>query len=90
MEIEFNPNVTSGLSAVPPGGAAGQSGAAAPGQDTASLSNSDALKSAINTISPVRPEKVQSAQAAVSDAKYPPDDLLSAVANLMGEKIQPD
>ena len=88
MEIEFNPNVTSGPSAVPANGAAGKSGAAAASQDTALLTNSAALKSAINSISPVRPEKVEAAQAAVTDAKFPPDSLLQAVASLIGEKIQ--
>ena len=86
MEIEFNPNVTSGSAASQPVAKAG--GVKAPQQDSASLGKSDALKAAINNISPVRPEKVDAAQAAVSDVKFPPDAMLKAIAALIAEKMQ--
>jgi hypothetical protein len=88
MEIKFNPNVIPGAPAVPANNAIGQSGAAAAGQDTASLSTSDALMSSINSISPVRPEKVQAALATLSTTNYPQDAILNAVAGLFEENIR--
>jgi hypothetical protein len=46
------------------------------------------LKSAINSIPLVRPEKVAAARAALSDTKFPPDEVLKAVANLIAENLQ--
>ena len=86
MEIKFNPNVISGASAVPANNAVGQGAPA--GQDTASLSTSDALMSSINSISPVRPEKVQAAQAALLSTNYPQDAILNAVAGLFEQNIR--
>jgi hypothetical protein len=85
MEIEFNPNrITSSTASQP----AAKSSAQAPKQDSASLGKTDALKSAINNVPLVRLEKVDSARAAVSDTKFPPDEVLKAVANLIAENIQ--
>jgi hypothetical protein len=53
-----------------------------------SLGKTDALKSAINNIPLVRPEKVDAARAAISDTKFPPDEVLKAVAALIAENIQ--
>ena len=85
MNIEFNPNRVAGSTVGQP---VAKSGAPAPRQDSASLSKADALKSAINNIPLVRPEKVDAARAAISDTKYPPDSMLKAIATLIAEKIQ--
>jgi hypothetical protein len=85
MEIEFNPNRITGSAASQP---VAKSGAPAPRQDSASLGKTDALKSAINNIPLVRPEKVDAARAVISDTKFPPDEVLKAIAALIAENIQ--
>jgi hypothetical protein len=36
----------------------------------------------------VRPEKVDAARASVADTKFPPDEVLKAIASLIAEKMQ--
>jgi hypothetical protein len=85
MKIEFNPSRATGATASQ---SATKGVAPVSQQDSASLGATDALKSAINNIPLVRPEKVDSARAAVSDTHFPPDAMLKAVASLIAEKIQ--
>jgi len=85
MNIEFNPNRITGPAAGQP---VAKSDAPAPQQDTASLGKADELKSAINNIPLVRPEKVAAAREAISDAKYPPDSMLRAISALIAEKLK--
>ena len=85
MKIEFNPSRVTGSAASQP---VAKGAAPLSQQDSASLGATDALKSAINNIPLVRPEKVDSARAAVSDTHFPPDAMLKAVASLIAEKIQ--
>ena len=85
MEIEFNPSRVGNPPAAPP---VAKSRAPAAGGDSASLDKTSALKAAIDNISLVRPEKVDAARAAVSDTKFPPDEVLKAVASLIAEKMQ--
>ena len=85
MEIEFNPNRVTGSAASQP---AAKSGAPASRQDSASLDKAGALKSAINNIPLVRPEKVAAARAAISDANFPPDAMLKAIASLIAGNVQ--
>ena len=61
MEIEFNPNRITGSPATQP---VAKSVAPAAQPDSASLGKTEALKSAINNIPLVRPEKVDAARAA--------------------------
>ena len=85
MEIKFNPSRIGNPPAVPPSAA---SRAPAAGGDSASLDKTGALMAAIDNISLVRPEKVDAARASVSDTKFPPDEVLKAVASLIAEKMQ--
>jgi len=85
MEIEFNINR---ITAPNPSQSVVRSSTPETPQDSASLGKTDALKSAINKVPLVRPEKVDAARAAVSDTKYPPDAMLKAVASLIADKIQ--
>jgi hypothetical protein len=85
MEIEFNPSRVGNTAAAR---TVAKSQAATSSQDSASLNQTDVLKAAINNISLVRPEKVDAARAAVADTKFPPDEVLKAVASLIAEKIQ--
>ena len=86
MEIDFNLSRVGNSPAAQP--TAKSRALAAPGGDSASLDKTSALKAAINDISLVRPEKVDAARAAVADTKFPPDEVLKAVATLIAEKIQ--
>lgn len=43
----------------------------------------EALERALREDPPVRPEKVQQARVYVGDAKYPPDEMLDRIANLL-------
>jgi hypothetical protein len=85
MEIEFNPSRVGNPPAAQP---ANINRAPATGGDSASLDKTSALKTAINGIPLVRPEKVAAARALVADAKFPPDEVLKAVASLIAEKMQ--
>ena len=84
MKIEFNPSRVTGSAASQP---VAKGAAPLSQQDSASLGATDALKSAINNIPLVRPEKVDSARAAGSDTQFPPDAMLKAIASLIAEKI---
>ena len=85
MEIEFNP---SRVGNAPAAQSAARSRAPEPGGDSVSLDQTSAFKAAINDISLVRPEKVDAARTAVADTKFPPDEILKAVAALIAEKMQ--
>jgi hypothetical protein len=85
MEIEFNPSRVGNLPAAQP---VAKGRAPEPGGDSVSLDKTSALKAAINDIPLVRPEKVDAARAAVANTKFPPDEVLKAVASLIAEKMQ--
>lgn len=85
MEIEFNPSRVGNSSSAQP--VARSRGATSAG-DSASLGKTDALKAAIDNISLVRANKVDAARASISDTKFPPDEVLNAIASLIAEKIQ--
>ncbi len=84
MEIEFNPNRITGSPATQP---VAKSVAPAAQPDSASLGKTEALKSAINNIPLVRPEKVDAARAAISSSNYPPEAMLSSIASLIAENV---
>ena len=86
MEIEFNPSRVGNPPAAQP--ATKNLAPAAASADSASLDQTSALKAAINDISLVRPEKVEAARSLASDTKFPPDEVLKAVATLIAEKMQ--
>jgi len=85
MEIEFNPNRVTNSTAAQP---AAKASAPATTQDSASLDKTSALMAAINNVPLTRPDRVQSARAAVSTNQFPPDEILKAVAALIAENIQ--
>ena len=85
MEINFNPNRIANTPATPPAAA---SRAPATSGDSVSLDKTSALKTAINDISLVRPEKVDAARSLVADSGFPPDHMLKAIASLIAEKMQ--
>ena len=58
------------------------------GQENTALGQTDSLKAALDRIPVVRPEKVDAARAAVSNADFPSDEALKSVASLIADKIQ--
>ena len=85
MEIKFNPNRIANTPATPPSAA---SRAPVSSGDSVSLDKTSALKTAINDISLVRPEKVDAARSLLADTKFPPDEVLKAVASLIAGKME--
>ncbi len=84
MEIEFNPGrvpkVESSQTAARPS-------ATAPADET-SFTDSAALQDKLNNISDVRPEKVAYAKGLVSNAGYPPNDILDRIAVLLAINVK--
>ena len=80
MEIEFN---TGGPVGKPdPGQSAARKEPAAPVREDASF-QTGALEKKLKDVAPVRPEKVERAKLLVQDVKYPPDEMLVGIANLL-------
>jgi len=84
MEIKFNPSIGNTAANQP----VARANAPAASQDNVSLDKTSALKTALENISLVRPEKVDAARAAVADQKFPPDEMLNSLASFLAEKIQ--
>ena len=83
MEIELNPSRVTGSPVRPP---TPQSRPAAP-PETMPPGNAQALKTALNQLPPSRPDQVDRARALVSDAAYPTDEVLNAVAGLLARNL---
>ena len=87
MEIEFNPSGPSkspGLQASSPvRPPVGQ-----PATDNApALQGMAELQRKLNDLALTRPNKMAAAQQALSDVKYPPDELLNGIAHLLAIRI---
>jgi len=85
MKIDFNPNRVTSSAAVQP--AAKSRAAETPG-DSAALDKTSALKTALDNIPLVRPEKVDAARALLSDTNFPPDEVLKAISTLIAQKME--
>lgn len=87
MEIEFNPNR---YSEVPSGGTGKVSrrDEAQSSGNTAGFERTQALESALKEMPAVRPEKIARARALVADVKYPPDEVLNRIANLLAIHVR--
>jgi hypothetical protein len=82
MEIEFNP----GRGPEPTGQPASRR-PATPSAPGSALENAGALERKLNDIPLVRPDKIEAARAHTSDLKFPPDELLNGIANLLAMHI---
>jgi hypothetical protein len=80
MEIEFNPARTSATGAGQP---VGRHEAAQAIRKAEPFERADALETALKGIPLVRADKVQYAQNLVTDVKYPPEETLDRIANLL-------
>lgn len=56
---------------------------AASGDAPGRFARTEALERALRELPPTRPEKVQQAKVYVGNAKYPPDEMLDRIANLL-------
>jgi hypothetical protein len=84
MEIEFNPGR---VPQVEPNQTAARPSAVAPA-DATSFAVSAALQDKLKNIPDVRPDKVAYAKSLVSDAKYPPNDVLDRIAILLAINVK--
>ena len=80
MEIEFNPARTPAPGAGQP---VGRRDAAPAVRADQPFERAAALEQALKDIPLVRPEKVEHARALVADTKYPPEEMLDRIANLL-------
>jgi hypothetical protein len=86
MEIEFNTNK---VGKPDPGQPVSRPDAAKPvREDAPSFPNIDALETKLKEVPLVRHEKVQRAKALISDVKYPPDEMLVGIANLLAMRMK--
>jgi hypothetical protein len=81
MEIDFNPNAVSGPRTSSP--VKGPSIPATPESSPAPQGMAE-LQRKLNELALTRPEKMQGAAQALSDVKYPPEQLLNGIAHLLG------
>ena len=86
MEIDFN---TGHVGKPDPGQPVARQDVVKPArEDAAPFQNSKALEDKLKDIPLVRPEKLHAAKALVSDLKYPPDETLVGIANLLAMNIK--
>ena len=50
--------------------------------------NTDTVEAKLKDLPPVRPEKVHRAKGLITDVKYPPDEMLVGIANLLAMQIK--
>ena len=84
MEIEFN---TGGSVGKPdPRQPAARTEPTPPVREDVSF-QTDALEKQLRDVAPVRPERVERAKGLIQDVKYPPDEMLVGIANLLAMHI---
>lgn len=89
MEIELNTGNTGNVGKPDPAQPAGRADNAKPASpDVAPFKNTHALESKLKDVPLVRPEKLHRAKSLVSDLKYPPDEMLVGIANLLAMSIK--
>jgi hypothetical protein len=84
MEIEFNP---SRIPKPDPGQPVARSGDSSAASSPESVPQSASLQSKLNDLPLIRPEKVASASALVSDSNYPPGYIVDRIAALLALHI---
>lgn len=83
MEIKFSPNqVPLAVTNAPAKGLQTPSASEPP-----PLQGMAELQSKLNNLALTRPDKMQAVQKALSDVKYPPDELLNGIAHLLAIKV---
>jgi hypothetical protein len=84
MEIDFNPSQMAGAAAAGPAKARP---AATVTSDTPQLQGMAELQRKLYDQALTRPDKMAAATQALSDVKYPPDELLNGIAHLLAIKL---
>jgi hypothetical protein len=85
MEIEFNPNNVGRPDPVPP---AARQDVVRSVPDDAPFQKVAALEDKLREVPLIRHENVERAKGLVSNLKYPPDDILNGIANLLAMQIK--
>lgn len=80
MEIEFNPGQYAKLGTSQP---AARRLPVGPAKTAERFDRAPATETAANHSPAVRPEKVERARVFIADTKYPPDELVERIANLL-------
>jgi hypothetical protein len=88
MEIDFNPGQVPKPELSQPIARKGRTPAASDSASVESVSTTDALRTKLNEISLVRPEKVSQAKTLISDVSYPPTELLDRIAALLAVHLK--
>jgi hypothetical protein len=80
MEIEFNSSrQAASASNQPVKRPSGATSAA----ETASIASAQNLEQTVRNLPMVRPEQVERARSLIADSKYPPQEMLNRIANLL-------
>jgi hypothetical protein len=80
MEIEFNSTRQASSASNQP---VKRSSGATPAAETASIGSAQSLEQSIRNLPIVRPEQVERARSLIADSKYPPQEMLNRIANLL-------
>ena len=89
MDIKFNPGnmAGAGVNSQPVTNTTPAAPASASRAEV-SLDSANALEQALQNVPEVRPEKVAQARQLVADAKYPSDQVMGGIAQLLSQHIQ--
>jgi hypothetical protein len=85
MEIDFNTNP---VGKPAPAQAAAQSTPSRPVNESAPFEAIDSLEAKLRQLSDLRPDLVERGKSLASDVKYPPDEILNGIANLLAMKLE--
>ena len=85
MEIEFN---TGNVGKPDPGKPVTKKEAVPAPREEASFEQTAALQQKLKDLPPIRHEKVERAKGLVADVKYPPDEMLVGIANLLAMRMK--
>ena len=86
MEVELNPGRIANTGVNQP--VKRQEPTPQPAENTMSFERIQALETNLQAAPKIRPEAVARASALVSDANYPPDELLNKIAGVLASHIQ--
>jgi hypothetical protein len=84
MEIEFTPNQPA---ATRVNWAVKGAATSPPASQDSPLQGMGDLQKKLNDLALTRPEKIEAARLALSDVKYPPEQLLNGISHLLAIKL---
>ena len=84
MEIDFSPNQ---LAPTPPNRPVKEATSPNGSAQTSSLQGMAQLQQKLDQVALTRPDKMDAVRQALSDVKYPPEQLLNGIAHLLAIKL---